>query len=653
MSKITLKDSYYENQINLFDNYSNDEIVKLSELIPDIMDLCDNKLLYLNNTNKKKSKLFSMALIKNLDKKSFLISKQGFLICVLTRIKDYFQLNESLLMVKTINILIQELLKIFEILKNSDDKLETPEKNSENYNSKKSCLKENNLINKKNVVFAVETFNTINNKIGNKRYINNNIVKSNDYANSNPGKLYKGNTNNNLGRCKSKEFNNGPYKNMTIGPIEKSNSINSKHINNSNKKVKKTFSQFDLKIFFNSNDASINNHNHKKLISLSKINKNNQAPVGQLKNKLYNNSNNLYINIYEHNKKENLNLNSKNSNINTYQDDNISMAIFDTNDLLKNIETEDFDIFELDKKIGPEYTLSLIGYYIFNRYGFCSLINYNKFENWCKKITKGYNRSNPYHTDLHAADITQTCLIYFKLGKINEILKLSNLSKCSLFISCICHDYKHPGVNNNYLRDTKNIIAIRYNDVSILENMHISESFKLTIDDKNCDIFSSMDENTYKKMRKEMISCVLSTDMTKHNNIIDFMKKMEKSENQNIDENTQLNYMNVFIHSADISNPTKKFNIYFKWAKLVVEEFYEQGDKEKILGMKCSCDRNVITLYQNQLGFINYIEISYFELLVKLFPKLQFVFDNLNQNKKILIEMQEKEKQESSNRDKK
>ena len=67
MSKITLKDSYYENQINLFDNYSNDEIVKLSELIPDIMDLCDNKLLYLNNTNKKKSKLFSMALIKNLD----------------------------------------------------------------------------------------------------------------------------------------------------------------------------------------------------------------------------------------------------------------------------------------------------------------------------------------------------------------------------------------------------------------------------------------------------------------------------------------------------------------------------------------------------------------------------------------------------------
>ena len=650
MSKMTPNDLHYETQMNLFDNYSNDEIIKLLEIIPDIMDLCVGKSLLLNNANKKTTKLFSASLIKNPDKNPLLISKKDFFIRVLKKIQDYFKLNESLLMVKSINILIEEFLKIFEILKISDSKPENSEKSSEkSLNQKKNGFKENNLNNKKNVVFTSETFNSINNKVKNKKYNN---IKSHDFLNSNSEQQYEGNTTNNLNKCKRKESNNDTSKNITICPVEKNNSINVKHINNTTKKVKKTFSQFDLKIFFNSNDSTIN-HNHKKLMSLSKINKNKKAPVGKLKNRLYNNSNNLYINIYEHNKKENSNLNNKTTYINTNPNDNISMSIFDTNDLLKNIETEDFDIFELDNKIGPEYTLSLIGYYIYNRYGFCSLINYNKFENWCKKITKGYNRNNPYHTDLHAADITQTCLIYFKLGKINEIIKLSNLSKCSLFMSCICHDYKHPGVNNNYLRDTKNILAIKYNDNSILENMHISESFKLALDDKNCDIFSSMDEITYKKMRKEMISCVLSTDMTRHNNIIDFMKKVEKSENQKIDENLQLSYMNVFIHSADISNPTKKFNIYFKWAKLVVEEFYEQGDKEKILGMKCSCDRNVITLYQNQLGFINYIEISYFELLVKLFPKLQFVFDNLNQNKKILIEMQEKEKQESSNRDKK
>ena len=100
--------------------------------------------------------------------------------------------------------------------------------------------------------------------------------------------------------------------------------------------------------------------------------------------------------------------------------------------------------------------------------------------------------------------------------------------------------------------------------------------------------------------------------------------------------------------------PTKKFGIYFKWAELVVEEFYEQGDKEKLLGMKCSCDRNVVSIYQSQLGFINYIELEFYQLLTKLFPKLKFLYDNLNENKKILIEMQnkEKEKENSSNKEK-
>ena len=56
--------------------------------------------------------------------------------------------------------------------------------------------------------------------------------------------------------------------------------------------------------------------------------------------------------------------------------------------------------------------------------------------------------------------------------------------------------------------------------------------------------------------------------------------------------------MNVLIHSSDISNPTKPFDIYFKWVELVVKEFYDQGDKEKKLNIPCSCDRNKVTIYQ-------------------------------------------------------
>jgi len=321
---------------------------------------------------------------------------------------------------------------------------------------------------------------------------------------------------------------------------------------------------------------------------------------------------NLYINIYEQ-KKNNGNSNGETSyyihskttdksNTNKKIDNNLRKSILNIS-LLDDIETEDFNIFEVDKKCSGN-TLPLIACFIFNRFGFHNLIKYAMFENWCTTIATGYIRRNPYHTDLHAADITQTCLVYFKVGKINEICKMSQISKCALFLSCICHDYKHPGVNNNFLKDTKNILAIKYNDNSILENMHISEAFKLINSDNTYNIFDKVDSNIYKQFRKEMISCVLATDMTFHKDYLNFLKKKLEDVKNGNDIKKENNpsdyqkYMNLLIHSADISNPTKPFDIYFKWAKLVVNEFYNQGDKEKQLGMVCSCDRNKVTIYQ-------------------------------------------------------
>ena len=327
-----------------------------------------------------------------------------------------------------------------------------------------------------------------------------------------------------------------------------------------------------------------------------------------------------------------------------------SFMNIDTN-LFNNIENQNFNIFNLNKNVGRDNILPVIGYYIFNRLGFYNILKYNKFENWCRKIAEGYIKSNPYHTDLHAADITHTCLIYLKVGKVNKICKLSKNSKCALFLSCMCHDYKHPGVNNNFLKETRNKIAIRYNDISILENMHIAQTFKIINNPNNeYNIFQDLDTTTYKQFRKEMISCVLATDMTFHNDFLNFLKvsneknkKSDKNDDKKNNEDYQ-NYMNILIHSSDISNPTKPFNVYFQWAELVVKEFYDQGDKEKKLNMPCSCDRNKVTIYQSQLGFINFIEIPYFSLFVEIFENLRFYLDNLNINKQTLLEMQEKEK---------
>ena len=197
--------------------------------------------------------------------------------------------------------------------------------------------------------------------------------------------------------------------------------------------------------------------------------------------------------------------------------------------------------------------------------------------------------------------------------------------------------------------------------------MHISEAFKLINYSEEYNIFDNLENNTYKQLRKEMISCVLATDMTFHNYYVDFMNgqinQVKDQNGNNISEikdkekdkdNTKCyqNYMNLLIHSADISNPTKPFQIYWKWAKMVVEEFYEQGDKEKELGLVCSCDRDKTTIYQSQLGFINFIEIPFYSLFGELFKKLKFYYDTLIENKNKITSLQQEDNKKKENENK-
>ena len=545
-----------------------------------------------------------------------------------------------------------------------------------------------------------------------KLYIKNNYdyVKKLKSPNNNYRNIYYYNIINSKKIINNNNFKNDENKNKQILKNKKFiiknekplYSINySMNIRNSNNKLNASNISFIKKNHFNNNySSSIQIHTH------TEQNKNNKSTLNNKKNINQSNSNGMidsynYLNIekkkresYKKYTSKNLskkiksvkflvkhistkkNITMKNKtpvqirNVNICTDTSIESLInvrkntfmnLDTN-LFNNIENQNFNIFELNKSVGRENILPVIGYYIFNRLGFYNILKYNKFENWCRKIAEGYVKENFYHTDLHAADITHTCLIYLKVGKVNKICKFSKNSKCALFLSCMCHDYKHPGVNNNFLKETRDKIAIKYNDISILENMHIAETFKLINNSNNeYNIFQDFDNNTYKQFRKEMIACVLSTDMAFHNVYIDFLKKCcERKKNpydinNNIDNNKKnddyQNYMNVLIHSSDISNPTKPFEIYFQWADLVVKEFYDQGDKEKKLNMPCSCDRNKVTIYQSQLGFINFIEIAYFSLFVQVFENLKFYMDNLNNNKQILLSMQEKEKKEECKKD--
>jgi len=82
-------------------------------------------------------------------------------------------------------------------------------------------------------------------------------------------------------------------------------------------------------------------------------------------------------------------------------------------------------------------------------------------------------------------------------------------------VSAAIHDVGHGGFTNNYLINTRDTLAITYNDRSVLENFHISLAFQIMSKAKN-NIFQNFSDSTYKKMRSSIIEQVLATDMSIH-----------------------------------------------------------------------------------------------------------------------------------------
>ena len=57
------------------------------------------------------------------------------------------------------------------------------------------------------------------------------------------------------------------------------------------------------------------------------------------------------------------------------------------------------------------------------------------------------------------------------------------------------------------------------------------------------------------------------------------------------------------VHCADLSNPTKPLELYRQWCDRIMEEFFQQGDRERESGLDISpmCDRFNATIEKSQV----------------------------------------------------
>mmetsp|Transcript_13199 Transcript_13199/g.15117 ORF Transcript_13199/g.15117 Transcript_13199/m.15117 type:complete len:669 (+) Transcript_13199:63-2069(+) len=273
--------------------------------------------------------------------------------------------------------------------------------------------------------------------------------------------------------------------------------------------------------------------------------------------------------------------------------------------------------------------------------------------------------NNSYHNNIHAADVLQTTHIFLEgmdakyLGCADKNSSFASspamtLQMFSLLVSAAVHDVDHPGLNNTFQCNSFSQMALTYNDKSVLENYHASVAFKMvlgTAGNKDWNIFKNMDPNDLARSKKLITEAILGTDLGTHFDQTDAVKQLvsprtnqtgeeqtEDDKKHDIDNTAEdkdyklaISYswtiMTFLMHMADISNLAKRQSLSIQWTDRILDEFFQQGDKEREMGLPISplCDRNTTSRPDSQMGFINYIIRPSFELLQEHMPYMDTI----------------------------
>jgi len=253
------------------------------------------------------------------------------------------------------------------------------------------------------------------------------------------------------------------------------------------------------------------------------------------------------------------------------------------------------------------------------------------FIGFLDKIDGLYKPDAVYHSSAHGVDVMSTTSWFMKSKYIEPLA--APVDHFMTLIAAGCHDVGHPGVNNLFLTKTQDPLALRYNDKSILESMHVALVFETMAADKAINWHGMLEPKSKALVRSGIIDMVMATDMGVHGNMVTKIKSYDMAA-----EDKQLKLiLETVLHASDISNPAKAKANMLGWTKRVTAEFWDQGDREQKLNLPISmlCEREdgMKTLPKGQIGFINFVVLPYFNAILTIIPELQEGIDGLNRTK--------------------
>ncbi|XP_076880096.1 cGMP-inhibited 3',5'-cyclic phosphodiesterase 3B [Brachyhypopomus gauderio] len=346
------------------------------------------------------------------------------------------------------------------------------------------------------------------------------------------------------------------------------------------------------------------------------------------------------------------------SDLESEQEFKLDLELEDHEGLMEKLNCWNFQIFDLMEKTGGKtgHILSHVAYTLFQDTGLFEIfkIPVREFMTYFSALENGY-RDIPYHNRVHATDVLHA-VWYLTTRPIPGFQQIHNdhvtgsdtdsdsgispgrvsyassksssvsdssygclswnvpaLELMALYVAAAMHDYDHPGRTNAFLVATNAPQAVLYNDRSVLENHHAASAWSLFLSQPEFNFLCNLDHVEFKRFRFLVIEAILATDLKKHFDFLaEFNSKVNDVNSPGIDwtnENDRLLVCQVCIKLADINGPAKERSLHLKWTEGIVNEFYEQGDEEAVLGLPISpfMDRSTPQLARLQESFITHI----------------------------------------------
>lgn len=144
-------------------------------------------------------------------------------------------------------------------------------------------------------------------------------------------------------------------------------------------------------------------------------------------------------------------------------------------------------------------------------------------------------------------------------------------------------------------------LAITYHNTSPLENMHAAVLVRLLLQ-PSLNFLSHLPGEVFKTVRKLATEAILGTDPAAHRQYMDAWSRVrpkwqksvacvQSTAGAGLDMRNEMGADEVsaalvmLLKCADLGHMSQPFEQHKVWVELLTEEFFQQGDREKALGM--------------------------------------------------------------------